>query len=179
MINKAISFATLAHEGQTRKGTNIPYIFHPLEVGYILAQATDEEKVICAGILHDTVEDAGVDLKTIEKMFSKKTRDLVSAQSEDKSLSWKERKQHTITYFKEHASEKEALICCADKLSNIRSIEKDISSFGEGLWKRFNAGYEEQKWYYEGLVSSLSRLSSYEMYKEFKERVQLVFNKER
>ena len=59
MINKAIAFAVKAHEGQPRKGTEIPYIFHPLEVGMIVSRITDDEEVIAAAVLHDTVEDCG------------------------------------------------------------------------------------------------------------------------
>ena len=46
MIDKAIEFATKAHEGQYRKGTKRPYIVHPVEVGDIVATMTDDEEVI-------------------------------------------------------------------------------------------------------------------------------------
>ena len=42
MIDKAIEFATKAHEGQFRKGTKRPYIVHPVEVGDIVATMTDD-----------------------------------------------------------------------------------------------------------------------------------------
>ena len=70
MINKAIAFAVKAHEGQPRKGTEIPYIFHPLEVGMIVSRITDDEEVIAAAVLHDTVEDCDtVTLDNIRKEF--------------------------------------------------------------------------------------------------------------
>jgi (p)ppGpp synthase/HD superfamily hydrolase len=177
MINEAMHFAILAHQKQERKGTTIPYVFHPLEVGYILAQSKADEEVICAGILHDTIEDSGVALNTIEKMFSKRTADLVKAQSEDKSKSWEERKKHTLHYFKEECKSKdEALVCCADKLSNIRSVQRDLRTEPDNFWSRFNQGREMQKWYYEGLVESLQRLAAYDMYQEFKRIVEDVFS---
>lgn len=43
-----------------RKGTSIPYITHPLETALITAMMTDDEELIAAALLHDTVEDAGV-----------------------------------------------------------------------------------------------------------------------
>ena len=58
MIDKAIEFATKAHEGQYRKGTKRPYIVHPVEVGDIVATMTDDEEVISAAVLHDTIEAA-------------------------------------------------------------------------------------------------------------------------
>ena len=49
MINKAIAFATKAHGGQRRKGTDIPFILHPMEVGMIVSRMTDDAEVIAAG----------------------------------------------------------------------------------------------------------------------------------
>lgn len=57
MINEAIEFAAKAHEGQLRKGTKKPYIVHPIEVSEIVSAMTDDEEVICAAVLHDTIED--------------------------------------------------------------------------------------------------------------------------
>ena len=57
MIDRAIEFATKAHEGQFRKGTRRPYIVHPIEVGDIVSTMTTDEEVISAAILHDTIED--------------------------------------------------------------------------------------------------------------------------
>lgn len=178
MINEAMHFAIYAHRNQKRKSTSIPYVFHPMEVGYILAEAKADEEVICAGILHDTIEDAGVKLCTIENMFSMRTAALVMAQSEDKSKSWRERKQHTIEYFKNQCkSQDEALICCADKLSNLRSIQRDLRIEQEKVWDRFREGRQMQRWYYEGLVDSLQMISNYPMYQEFKKMVEEVFSK--
>ena len=55
MINEAIEFAAKAHEGQLRKGTKKPYIVHPIEVSEIVSAMTDDEEVICAAVLHDTI----------------------------------------------------------------------------------------------------------------------------
>ena len=57
VVKKAIAFATQAHEGQFRKGTTRPFIVHPLEVGQIVATLTEDEEIISAAFLHDTVED--------------------------------------------------------------------------------------------------------------------------
>lgn len=176
MIQKALNFALVAHEGQFRKGTSIPYFFHPAEVAQILLENNCNEEVVCAGVLHDTVEDVKASFDMLEVMFNKKVVRLVAAQSEDKSLSWRERKHHTINYLKSEAYEEEKLVACADKLSNIRSMKKDFDRIGDELWKRFNAGYEDQRWYYTSLVDSLSSLDKYEMYKEFKSLVGYVFN---
>ena len=66
-IEEAIIYATVMHQGKTRKLGNIPYILHPLEVAQIISTMTDDQDVITAGILHDIVEDTDGTLKEIGK----------------------------------------------------------------------------------------------------------------
>jgi len=176
MINKAILFATLAHEKQMRKGTQIPYILHPLEAGIITSQIKFDEDLICAAILHDTVEDSQVKYDTLKEMFNKRVADLVFAQSEDKTKGWQERKQHTIDFLKQVTDEDIKIVTLADKLSNIRSIHRDYEELKENLWQRFNMkDKNKHKWYYENLVENLRSLSKYDPYCEFVKLVNEVF----
>ena len=87
-IHDAIIFAAKAHEGQRRKGTDIPYITHPFEVAQILMEAGCDETLIIAGLLHDTLEDTEVTAAEIEEQFGPEVLALVDSDSEDKSLSW-------------------------------------------------------------------------------------------
>ena len=73
MINKAIEFATKAHQGQMRKGTKRPYIVHPMEVGDIVSSMTRDEEIISAAVLHDTIEDCeGVSERILAQEFSER-----------------------------------------------------------------------------------------------------------
>ena len=98
MIEKAIRFAVTAHEGTKRKGKDRPYILHPIEVMSIVAGMTEDEEVIAAAVLHDTVEDTAVTAADIELEFGPRVAKLVIAESEDKmkglpaGASWKLRK---------------------------------------------------------------------------------------
>ncbi len=175
LILKAINFALVTHDRQLRKGTVMPYLFHPIEVGMIISQHTSDEDLICAGILHDTVEDAGVPLDLLRRTFNENIAQLVHEESEDKTKSWKERKQKQIDFFSCKATEAIKIVACADKLSNIRSIERDYQKIGEACFNRFNAGYHDQKWYYHNMVKALSAINTTDMYKELKERVENVF----
>jgi guanosine-3',5'-bis(diphosphate) 3'-pyrophosphohydrolase len=57
-LTKACSFAAFKHRNQKRKNGNTPYINHPLEVLEILASSGVEDiETLCAGVLHDTIED--------------------------------------------------------------------------------------------------------------------------
>ena len=164
MIDLAIEVAVQAHKNQKRKGTEIPYITHPLAVGIILSKAGCSDEVIAAGILHDTVEDTSVTSDDIHRMFGEKVAAIVEGASEpDKTLSWEERKAHTLEFLKTAPLEVR-LVACADKLHNIRSIASEYNEIGDEVWKRFKRGKEKQWWYYRGLAQSLSEKVDYQRY---------------
>ncbi|WLR49431.1 HD domain-containing protein [Halobacillus litoralis] len=174
MIEKAKAFAAKAHQGQKRKNSSEDYVVHPIRVAEILEHAGFREKVICAGYLHDVVEDTPYTLQDIEREFGLDVRDLVAAHTEDKSKSWQERKQHTIDTVREGSFELKALII-ADKLDNLRSLQSDIKTYGNEVWKNFNAGADAQKWYNQSIVEVMTnRLNSSDVPNYFDEYIQLV-----
>lgn len=156
VIEKAIAFATRAHEGQVRKGTTRPFITHPLEVAQIVSTMTDDKEVICAAILHDTIEDCeGVTEDHIREEFTERIAELVSQESEDKSKTWMERKSDTIAHLKVAPKEIQ-IIGLADKLSNMRDIDRDYPECGEELWNRFRMKDKQIiGWYYKSIRDSL------------------------
>lgn len=161
MINKAIEFATKAHEGQFRKGTKRPYIVHPVEVGDIVASMTRDEEVISAAVLHDTIEDcAGVSKELLAREFSERVAYMVAQESEDKSKTWMERKSATIEYLRTAPREVQ-MIGLADKLSNMRDIDRDYPIAGEELWNRFRMKDKHTiGWYYKGVRDALKEAFS-------------------
>jgi (p)ppGpp synthase/HD superfamily hydrolase len=157
LIDKAIQFAAVAHEGQYRKGTKIPYIIHPVSVGFLLQSIGCEEEVIAAGILHDTVEDTDVELDDIKREFGEGVASLVLSASEpDKTLPWEERKTHTIESLQQ-ASEETVIITLADKIHNLRTVLLDLQEQGEAVWEKFNRGKEKQEWYHHSLYEAAER----------------------
>lgn len=174
-IHEAIIFATMAHQGQVRKGTTIPYIAHPMEVMQILTESGCSIDVIVAGILHDTLEDTCASEKDIINLFGKSVLSIIKEETEDKSKTWLERKGYTIEHVK-NASKAVQLVCCADKLSNIKSIYADKLKIGEQVFERFSAPSKEYvKWYYTEIVKSLTKIKGYSMKKELEFFVNLVF----
>lgn len=169
MIDRAIEFATKAHEGQFRKGTRRPYIVHPIEVGEIVSTMTIDEEVISAAILHDTIEDCeGVTREILAENFSERVASLVAQESEDKSKSWMERKGSTIERIRTAPYEVQ-IIGLADKLSNMRDIDRDYPVAGEELWNRFRM--KEKRtigWYYKGIREALKeRFAQVPAYEEY------------
>jgi len=175
IVEKALQLASKLHEGQYRKNTDIPYITHPVAVGMLLVKNGYSEEIVAAGILHDTVEDTPITLEEIKKEFGENIAEIVEGSSEpNKSLSWKERKEHTIDFLKT-ASEDIHAVVCADKLHNIRSIIRDYEQVGEEVWGRFNAGKEQQKWYYKNIVESLGSQSTFDLLTELRNEVNKLF----
>ncbi|ASN07195.1 HD domain-containing protein [Virgibacillus necropolis] len=178
MKQKAKEFAEKAHQGQTRKSSNVPYITHPIRVAEKLEGAGFSDAVVCAGYLHDVVEDTTYEIEDIEAEFGSRVAELVAAHTEDKSKSWQERKQHTIDIVK-HAEIDVKNLIVADKLDNLLGLEQDLDSQGEAVWRNFNAGVEQQKWYNSSIVENMlvginpEDAPSY--FAEYKDAVKRVF----
>jgi (p)ppGpp synthase/HD superfamily hydrolase len=180
IIDRAIELAVKAHRKQVRKGTRTAYITHPFAVGVILAKAGCSEGVIAAGILHDTVEDGGVNLSRLRKEFGEKVACIVEKCTEpDKRRSWSKRKQYILDSV-DRAGIEVKFVVCADKLHNMRTLARDYRVIGDRVWRRFRRGRKDQRWFYTSLLNSLRSKrnnASYErLYRELKRKVKKVFN---
>ena len=182
MVEKAMIFASNAHCGDFRKGIKIPYIVHPMEAGAIAASITDDENVIAAAILHDTLEDTSVTAEDIRKEFGDEVLRLIESDSENKredlppEETWKIRKQETIDFLCNKADVNEKIIAISDKLSNIRAIYRDYQKLGDKLWERFNQkDKNEHAWYYKSFIETLSELKDTAAYEEYYELTIKIF----
>ena len=177
MIEKAFLFALKVHGGQTRKDGKT-YITHPFSVAMELAKNGANDELICASLLHDTIEDGGVTPDELKREFGEEVLRLVLFDTENKKLSWKERKDATLLAL-ENCDRKCAMLVCADKLSNIRDLSEGLIAEGESVWNKFKYGRDRQEWLFREYVEVLSRLSDLSMYYEFKQAVETVFHKRR
>ena len=75
-VIKAYELAKSAHAGVFRKSGE-PYIIHPLEVAYILAELELDDSTICAALLHDVVEDTPITHEDIAKEFGDEIAEMV------------------------------------------------------------------------------------------------------
>lgn len=155
MYEKAKVFIKEAHRGQRRKITGEPYFSHPFNVARILQQAGFGTDVVVAGLLHDVVEDTPITIEEIETEFGKHVAQLVAAHTENKDLSWEERKAHTIEVVRNGSLEEKAIIV-ADKLDNLTSVKYALSSEGDRVWNYFKRGYSLQKWYNQSVVKNMT-----------------------
>ena len=160
MLEQAIQFAMDAHKGSSRKGTNTPYILHPLETLQILSSMNTDTNLMIAGVLHDTLEDTDATLLEIYDRFGVDVAALVNAHTEDKRRCWYMRKLITVSGLQEE-NVREKMLTLADKVANLRNLYSDYKRIGEELWLRFNAPKHMQAWYYGALNDGLHDLQNY------------------
>ena len=125
-ITKAYEFTKEAHKDQ-RRYSGDQYFVHPAEVGFLLAQAGADAQAISAGMLHDTIEDAGVKPKTIEEQFGPEVLSLVSGVTKLGALRYRGMERHTESLRKLFAATAQdirvLLIKLMDRLHNARTLE--------------------------------------------------------
>ncbi|WP_409291994.1 HD domain-containing protein [Peribacillus sp. SCS-37] len=161
LIVKAERFARSAHQGQIRKIRGTPYIEHPLNVAEILRSAHFAEEVVAAGLLHDVVEDTSVTIQEIQLEFGPEVARLVAGNTEEKNLTWEERKMHTIQSVRVAGIELKALVA-ADKLDNLKSIISNYDEYGDAVWSHFKRGRDKQYWYYSNVSRAILDHTSHE-----------------
>lgn len=176
---QAKNFAIEAHKGQVRKSDpEKPMIIHPINVGNILEEYGFDENIVAAGFLHDVVEDTSYTIEDIEEKFGKDIASLVMGASEpDKSLSWEDRKKHTIETIKNLDLRHKAIVC-ADKISNLEDLRIISEIKGEYNFSAFKRGFESQKWYYTEVYKSLiqNEDKSLPMFSKLKELIDYIFD---
>lgn len=175
---KSKKFAIKAHMGQVRKSEpDKPMIMHPISVGMMLEEYGYDDQVVAAGYLHDVVEDTKYTIEDIEKEFGQEIANLVMGASEpDKSLSWEERKKHTIEETKTLPL-RNKLIVCADKINNLEDMMIIFERNGKKDFSAFKRGEKDQKWYFTNVYESLINNEDKDLpiFKRLKNVIEMVF----
>lgn len=126
LVTKAYELAEVAHKDQKRYSGS-PYFTHCAEVGYLLAQAGMDSRAIAAGLLHDTIEDAGVKPMTIEEQFGKEVLTLVEGVTKLGTLRYRGMERHTESLRKLFAATAKdirvLIIKLMDRLHNARTLQ--------------------------------------------------------
>jgi len=182
LFSQAIAFAAQMHDGAFRKGTNIPYIVHPMEVAAIAATITADDAVLAAAVLHDVIEDCGVSADELEARFGSEVAVLVLSETQlnhgDPCETWENRKREGLRAIEE-GSREVRIIALGDKLSNMRAISRDYHRLGSALFDRFNQHDPcKHAWYYKSCRTLFARdLGHTEAYAEFCMHVDNVFGR--
>jgi len=158
-FEEALLYAAQLHAGQTRKGTDIPYISHLLGVTSLVLQHGGDEDQAIAALLHDGPEEAGgrATLEEIRRRFGDRVADIVEGCTDSWTTPkppWRERKEAYVAHVRMAPAE-ELLVSAADKLHNVRTIVSDYRVVGESIWSRFTGGKQGSLWYYRALAEVL------------------------
>jgi (p)ppGpp synthase/HD superfamily hydrolase len=154
---EALEYAAWLHRNQLRKGTEIPYITHPMAVSTIAIQYGANEDEAIAALLHDALEDQpqdGFTQREIPGLFGSEVLAIVEGCSDSigtPKLPWRQRKEQYIEslYGK---STSILLVSACDKLHNAECILRDYQANGDDTWVRFAGKKEGTLWYYRALA---------------------------
>ena len=166
-FERALALATRLHARQVRKQTDIPYISHLIAVAGLVLENDGGRDEAIAGLLHDSIEDCGVDYPGgvsalrdhVRSEFGESVLAIVEGCTDAETVPkppWRERKERYIAHL-EHAPPEVLLVSCADKLHNARAIVADLRVMGDALFARFNGGRDGTLWYYEALAEVFGR----------------------
>lgn len=163
-FQRAVEYATHIHMADTRKGTTMPYVSHLLQVAGLVLEFGGTEDEAIGGLLHDAAEDAGGEpiLAYIRAEFGELVEQIVRENSdsitESKTVKapWRERKEHYLAGMA-RKSPSALLVSVCDKIHNVRALNQDSRTQGDGHWDRFNASKSDLIWYYQSLVEAFEK----------------------
>ena len=178
LFDKAVKFAVEAHSGTERRCKGYPYIIHLMEAAAIVATMTNDQELLAAAVLHDTVEDTDVTIEQIRELFGDRVAELVQHETAplDESLTWREKKTAQLKQLAD-APHDSKIVALGDKFSNMSGIALDYRQIGDEVWKRFHApnGKPDVEWYYRSLADAMSELSYTLAYQEYVKLLEEVF----
>jgi GTP pyrophosphokinase len=126
LVRRAYQFAAAAHDGQTRKSGD-PYVTHPLAVAQIIAELKLDVASVCAGLLHDCVEDTSATIDQLSEQFGKEVAFLVDGVTKLGKLPYSTREEQQAENFRKMLLAmardiRVILVKLCDRLDNMRSL---------------------------------------------------------
>ncbi len=151
---KAVDFAVKAHEGQKRKKSTVPYIYHPLNLAcHALAMDIREDEIVAACLLHDVIEDCS---KTVEDLpVNDETKELVKLLTCERTTDENRKKILESYYGAIVKNPKAALVKCLDRCNNLTSMSWGLSR--ERIYRMIT----ETEEYYPKLLKAIKATPEY------------------
>jgi (p)ppGpp synthase/HD superfamily hydrolase len=142
-IEQAIRAAAILHKDQVRKGeVPYPYVTHTFAVAMIVADYSNDENIIVAALLHDTLEDTDYTEAELSEDFGPTVCEIVRSMTKqpEEEESWLSTKKKYVKQLKD-APKDALLVAAADKIHNMRSMieayyedhERLIADFGDSM----------------------------------------------
>lgn len=152
-------WAERAHRGQTRgRGSDVPYIIHPAAVATLLAGAGADRDLVCAGWLHDVIEDTDVSFEEIQEEFGERVAELVSSVTKGEAFKRSPLEEHAEMVVEITRSRGAAAMAlkAADLTCNLTDLVLDAELIGPAHWAEAFGGRERA----ERKLSHYLRLSA-------------------
>ena len=127
IVKRAYEYADTLHKGQMRQSGE-PYISHPLNVAYILAEMHADRDTICAGLLHDTLEDTKVTKEEIAENFNSDVANLVDGVTKMSKMNFSSKEDQNLANTRKiitgiTTDVRTIIIKLADRLHNMRTLQ--------------------------------------------------------
>ena len=126
-VRMAYEYASSLHEGQMRQSGE-PYISHPLNVAYILAELHADRDTLCAGLLHDTLEDTDTTKEEITRLFGNEVSNLVDGVTKISKMNFSTKQEQNMANTRKIITSMQSdirivIIKLADRLHNMRTLQ--------------------------------------------------------
>ncbi len=162
-LTQALAFALDAHGTQTRKGRDIPYASHLLQVAGLVLEHGGDAELAVAALLHDVLEDCEtVDAAQLRARFGARVAEIVEACTDtlpgdppDAKSPWSERKRRYLAQIAAADADTHLVVAC-DKLHNLRTLLADLESEGADTLERFNAQPAQTRAYHEAVREAVA-----------------------
>lgn len=160
-LTRALAFALAHHGDQTRKGREVPYVSHLLQVcGRVLEMGGTVDQGVAA-LLHDVVEDTPASHDEVRAEFGDVVAEIVEVCTDTlpgddpvNKTPWKARKVRYVAALTA-AGRSSALVVACDKWHNLGALVRDVEERGVGYLDRFSASAAEQVWYFRAVIDAL------------------------
>ena len=158
-LSDAFAFALEVHGDQRRKGIDVPYSSHLLQVAGLVQEHGGDLEQTMAALLHDSVEDVDhVSYELILERFGRDVADIVRdctdtlpGEKRAAKRAWRTRKVEHLEQLKS-APSRSVLVAVCDKCHNLGATLMDLRDQGPGYLERFNSTPDEQLWYVEAVL---------------------------
>jgi (p)ppGpp synthase/HD superfamily hydrolase len=181
LVAEATRFALEQHAGQTRKGRpEVPYASHLLRVAGLVMEHGGDARQIAVALLHDVIEDCGVEEAELERRFGGEVARAVRALSDtfegdtpEQKAPWRERKTRFVAQLG-GIDARARLVAACDKLDNLSAIVADLETEGLSTLDRFSGSPPQIRWYYEEVRSALGEELPRRLRAELDDRLEML-----
>ncbi|MEO8863220.1 MAG: HD domain-containing protein [Candidatus Saccharimonadales bacterium] len=162
-LDSAVRKAAWAHEQakQHRKGSDVPYIIHPVGTMIIASGATDDEDTLIACLMHDVLEDVSANIYSesdMKQQFGENVVKIVKDVTKNDGIAdWHDRSRAYLNHIEHEACDEAVIVSASDKIHNLLSVIADYEVSGDKLWDIFaTKSSADQLWWYESILAVIT-----------------------